>query len=147
MWGGGGERELEKLEGTGMRISGMQKGLQSLSRVSPEPWVSWGQSPASSSREIGSRGGGWASKERRLEGWCPGTHRCVQSSPSSSRGGLCVLIWEAAEEEVTHPGVGWGRFRGGGVTDLEGGAQRGGTGPRGLTIQGSERKHGGSSVY
>lgn len=28
------------------------------------------------------------------------------------RGSLCVLIWEAAEEEVTHPGVGWGEISG-----------------------------------
>lgn len=84
----------------------MQKGVQSLSQVSAEPWVSsgWGPLP----RRLGP-GGAWAGNERRQEGWCPDTHRCVQSSPSSGgSGSLCVLIWEAAEEEVTRPRVGEG---------------------------------------
>lgn len=46
-------------------------------------------------------------------------------------------------------GVGWRRFRGGGVTDLgEGGAHRGGIEPRGVVmIQGSGRKQGSLSGY
>ena len=65
-----------------------------------------------SSQEGGTRWG-LAGKERRQEGLGPGTHRWMRSSPSSGgSGSLCVLIWEAAEEEVTRPG--WGRLEGGG---------------------------------
>lgn len=127
--------ELEKLE----EGAGERKEFRAFLQSQPDPGYlqvrAWSPLP----RRLGA-GRGWARKEGG-EGWCPGTHRCVQSCPSCSSRGLCVLIWEAAEEEVTRPGVGWRRFRGGGVTDPgEGGAHRGGTELKGLTMQGSGGK-------
>lgn len=87
----------------------MQRSLQSLSQDSAEPWVSSGQSPLP--RRLGP-GGAWAGRRggRRaaalvLTGACG-----AALPPSGGSSSLCVLIWEAAEEEVTRPRVGetWG---------------------------------------